>query len=52
MAIDNDGDKPLITNMPKQDGAAIGKNMDSIFINNNSNNKQKKQKMHTGDTRR
>lgn len=40
-AIDNDGDKPLITNMPNQDGAPIGKIMDAIFINNNSNNKQK-----------
>lgn len=39
-AIDNDGDKPLITNMPNQDGAPIGKIMDAIFINNNSNNKQ------------
>ena len=40
-AIDNDGDKPLITNMPNQDSAPIGKIMDAIFINNNSNNKQK-----------
>lgn len=40
-AIDNDGDKPLITNMPNQDGAPIGKIMDAIFINNNSDNKQK-----------
>ena len=39
--IDNDGDKPLITNMPNQDGAPIGKIMDAIFINNNSNNKPK-----------
>lgn len=40
-AVDSDGDKPLITNMPNQDGVPTGKIMDAIFINNNSSNKQK-----------
>lgn len=38
--IGNDGEKPLITNVPNQDGTPTGMIMDAIFINNNSNNKQ------------
>lgn len=39
--IENDGDIPLITNVPNQDGVPTGMIMDAVFINNNSNNKQK-----------
>lgn len=39
--IENDGDIPLITNVPNKDGMPTGMITDAIFINNNSNNKQK-----------
>ncbi len=42
--IDNDGDKPLITNVPNQDGVPIGMIADAVFINNNSDD-SKKQKV-------
>lgn len=39
--IENDNDEPLITNVPNHDGMPTGVIMDAVFINNNSNNKQK-----------
>lgn len=39
--LENDEDKPLIVNTPNKDGMPIGTIMDAIFVNDNSNNKQK-----------